>query len=295
MADISRTTALKDFLDNIGSTVFFLNTICVGLDRVKKENITKYDEGLRVSWTSKEPVNDAQRARIFANKSSLAFCVSILDQYLKSLNVKPKIIKNESLIAKLDNSNPTGERITSLIDEYEPEFEYWGPSIRLAIAWRNRIIHSNAKVTLSKLDIDILKSNKKVIFHNHSGLDIEQTLDRYIRNEGPTLKDTSSLVSIIIKTVRFIDSKIIENHLTKTYVIELLLNYISEKKKNPISEIKTIWNLSPERRERKITNIYIHSGIISGKIVPELGIALVKEVSVIEISEIVKIAEKYYL
>jgi hypothetical protein len=266
MTKITRTKALGDFLNNIGSTVFLLNTICVGLDRVKQEKITDYDQNLRISWVSKDPENDSQRARIYANKSSIAFCIDTLEQYLLALNGKnnPRIIKDSILIDQLKKENSIADRFSALINKYKPENKYWAPCVRLLISWRNRIIHTHAKANFSKEDQKILLEYKEEIREKHSGLDIEKTLNRYKEGEGPTLKDTSTMISILIRSIRYIDSKLIELEIGPEYVLDVITLQLKLNNKKPSTELKILWNFKSCKKQKKIYNLIRHHGIISG-------------------------------
>jgi hypothetical protein len=293
MIELTKTKALKDFLNNIGSSVFLLNTICVGLDRVKEENITVYNNNLRINWSSEDPVNDSQRARIYANKATLAFTVDTLDQYLRALVAKdnPRIFLDPQLINDL-RDNPIRERFELLITKYRPIEEYWNPFVQLLICWRNRTIHSHAKNTLREKDIKMLIENKEIIREKHSGLDVEITLDRFLKGEGPTLKDTSTMVAILIKSIRFVDSKIIENDLGKEYIMDAAVCQLKFNKKNPIAEIKMIWNLTRERKQKKMYNLLSHFGLLSGNTNEIVQIPLIEEVVDLELAKVLTIISR---
>ncbi|MDC7767146.1 hypothetical protein POL82_27065 (plasmid) [Priestia aryabhattai] len=293
MAELTKTKALKDFLNNIGSTVFLLNTICVGLDRVKEERITEYNNTLRINWSSEDPVNDSHRARIYANKATIAFTVDTLDQYIRSLVAKdnPRVFLEPQLLNDL-RDNPIGERFDILITKFQPIEVYWAPFIQLLICWRNRTIHSHAKNTFSQKDIEILVENKEIIHKNHSGLDVEITLERFLNGQGPTLKDTSTMVAILIKAIRFVDSKIIENNLGKEYIIDAAAYQLKSNEKNPISEIKMIWNLTRERKQKKMYNLLSHFGLLSGNIHETVQIPLIEDVIDLELTKVIAIINK---
>lgn len=293
MAELTKTKSLKHFLNNIGSTVFLLNTICVGLDRVKEEKITEYNNSLRINWSSEDPINDSQRARIYANKSTLAFTVDTLDQYLRSLVAKdsPRVFLDPHLINNL-RDNTIRERFNILITKFQPTEEYWAPFVQLLICWRNRIIHSHAKNTLSENDIRILVTNKEKIHENHSGLDVEDTLARFLKGQGPTLKDTSTLVAILIKSIRFLDSKIIENVIGKEYIIDAVTYQLKSNGKEPLSEIKMIWNLTKKRKQKKIYNLLSHFGLLSGDTNETVQIPLIEEVLDLELSKVLTLINR---
>ena len=293
VTELTKTKALKDFLNNIGSTVFLLNTICVGLDRVKKEKITKYDKSLRINWSSEDPVNDSQRARIYANKATLAFTVDTLDQYLRSLVAKdnPRVFLDSQLIDDLRESS-IRERIDILMTKAQPNEEYWAPFVQLLICWRNRMIHSHAANTLNRRDINILTKNKEVIQKNHSGIDIAVTLDRYLKGQGPSLKDISTMVAILIKSIRLVDSKIIQNFIGKEYILDAVANQVKFNGKDSITEIKMIWNLTRQRKQQKIYNLLSHYGVLSGDRNEIIPIPLIEEVIDLELTEVLKIINR---
>lgn len=84
-------------------------------------------------------------------------------------------------------------------------------AIQLLIAWRNVLIHDIEDDPLGSDAVSVLRSNAKQLEVDHSGIDINQTLKNYFNKVEPTLKDISTLVSILLKYVSAIDEALLRS------------------------------------------------------------------------------------
>lgn len=224
----------KDFKKLLGSSIHNLNTICVGLEQINNEIETP--PSLTISWHSKDKINDARRARRYAINLFLVATVDAIEYYITSLlkyeyllstKVKTKLNK-----AKQDNTG-LREYIKILFEEVEDNKkikEYWLPCIRLLISWRNIVVHeTKAKVILERNDEQLLIDNKILIYEKHSKTNIEETIGRVKLKHQPTLKDFSTLFTILLHAFREFDNTISLN-ISELALKEMIRNNLGSKK-----------------------------------------------------------------
>lgn len=201
------TSSLKNFLKNIGQTVYNLNTVCVGLHYVeqKKEINAERDIGLRVSYHTSKTKEASRRARQQMVKSAIVYCFESIYSYFEDINEIGLLNEGQKAIFNsTDNKIKKADKIAGVIAEVPDIEKYWIICLKILSYWRNKIIHVNSKRELTKREKDYLHSEKENIANLHANIDIIETYSHYEKN-APTLKDASTLISISIKTLRFID------------------------------------------------------------------------------------------
>ena len=82
-------------------------------------------------------------------------------------------------------------------------------AVHLLVCWRNVQVHEVSHDTLSLENRLALMADASFLKQNHAGVDIGITLNNYDRRSPPTLKDVSTLVSILLRTVQAIDELLI--------------------------------------------------------------------------------------
>lgn len=236
------TPQLDAFLKKSGYAVHEINTIIVGLSSIENQTYTKPNE-LTISWSTKDPISSARKARQFALKSAIIFIDDALAVYLKGIS---SYVDNLILSSILGRKNPfytdlikgtvdkdlikllkkleekkygkdnkekkyldldSADRIRCLRLMFKLPNEYWIPCVILLICWRNRIAHSASMAQLTQAEVEILDKNKDEIFTKYAKIDIGLTIQNF--NSGTiTLKDFTTLISMTINMVRFIDMSI---------------------------------------------------------------------------------------
>lgn len=82
-------------------------------------------------------------------------------------------------------------------------------AVALLIAWRNVLVHDMDKDPLDPNSASDLIADKNYFAEEHAGIDIEKTLERYWSKSAPSLKDISTLVSILLRHLSAIDARLI--------------------------------------------------------------------------------------
>lgn len=179
-------------------------------------------------WESSDPISDSRRARGFALQAGLVFAVDSLDQYLRNIY---QLLKNvDKLSAKrLHTQVSLNERVQFAFDHFGQGQDYWRYCIEMMISWRNFAVHSNKKTLMSNQRIKILSDSSELIKANHSGIDIEQTIQCYKDKKTPTQKDIATLVSILIRSVKYFDQKFCSVEMSPEQYIAALKYQASEE------------------------------------------------------------------
>lgn len=197
------TIELKKFIREIGDSVHSMNTIAVGLSKLNENNLD-IPKGLEISWQPKNIKTSKMKSRNYAEKSAIIFSVESFYVYLNSISQNPFWIHPEINFNKIQNKSKS-DLVYDFLSQIPDVPEEIKILAELTCLWRNRIVHletSNSKLNNSK--IGQLKSKKDFIYQNYHHFDVDIALDNY-NNKKITLKDSSTLITILIIAARKID------------------------------------------------------------------------------------------
>lgn len=204
MLSLIHTPSYRKFKHTVGQTNHYLITILIGLEGVSKGKVEKEDD-FNVVWNPKDLNNSIQRSRRFARSAGLSWSVDGMDGYLGYLNKKYFNFASASLatdLEKLSVYKKYSSTIRNLSNSEDLQFDL----THLAIQWRNNLIHYHAENPVDEDSWRRLKAaSKKKLGKEYGGLDLNETLTRFKKQETPTFKDVASMVSAIRKSVESID------------------------------------------------------------------------------------------
>ncbi len=203
---------LKKFLKDVGDSVHSMNTIAVALSILPKGSI-KVPKGLEISWDPKSLENSKIMSRNYAERSSYVYAAESLFEYLENISKNPLWI--------YDGHDFKGEekkaiKVYKFLKATPGITETMAILVELLCHWRNRIVHLNiSNAGLSSNKKDSLKKERDNIYSNFHHFDIYEALDNF-ENKKITLKDTSTLITIAIKSVRLVDEYFLTGVVKKT-------------------------------------------------------------------------------
>lgn len=87
-----------------------------------------------------------------------------------------------------------------------PLKESYSAAVTLLLVWRNLIVHDERKDSLSEIKRLALVADAACLEKDHAAIDIQKTLDQFDARKPPTLKDVSTLVSILLRSVATLDA-----------------------------------------------------------------------------------------
>lgn len=198
---IMESLELKKFMIDVGNSVHSMNTIAVALSLLPDDNVAT-PASLNISWNPKNLEYSKILARNYAERSSYVYAAESLFEYLRTIS--------KNALWNYPDQNFQGDE-KKAIKVYKFLKVIPGVSETMAILcellshWRNRIVHlntSNASISSSKRNHLIEERNN--IYDNFYHFDIIEALTHYDKKKI-TLKDTSTLITISIKSARLVD------------------------------------------------------------------------------------------
>jgi len=218
------TTELKKLLRDIGNSVHSMNTIAVGLSKLDINNCD-IPEGLDISWKPKDLDISKNKARNYAEKAAIIYSVESFFEYLESILENP--FWNHPEI-NFEGDEKKAEKVYNFLVQVPTISEDMIILSELACHWRNKIVHAGAsRAKLANEKIGKLRQLKDFVFENYNHFDIEIALDNYEKKKI-TLKDSSTLITILIKSSRLIDEFFFkEFSLAKS--LDTIINKLTEK------------------------------------------------------------------
>jgi hypothetical protein len=103
-------------------------------------------------------------------------------------------------------------------------------AIQLLISWRNLLIHDSEYDSLSGDAVSVLRDQAEMLMIEHSGVDINKTIENYSNKIEPTLKDISTLVSILLRYVSAIDESLLRSCDIGRYFKDAIIYEIKKRK-----------------------------------------------------------------
>lgn len=200
---------LREFLNDVGHSVHCMNTIAVALSQISDETTTPSE--LNISWKSANVKQSSINARRFAVKSAIVYSVESLFEYLSKISNSELWLSDElNFNVKNSPNDSKADRVVRFLSN-TPDVEMeWIILTELLCHWRNKVVHakaSNAK--LSKASLSYLADNSSKIYENYHHFDVKEALENFDTGKY-TLKDVSTLITMVIKSVRAIDKLFIQ-------------------------------------------------------------------------------------
>lgn len=242
--EISTSQPLAFLLHDIGSSVFCLNTIVVGLDAVEQGH--EKPDGLDISWNPSDRNIAARKSRKYVLESVLIKVSEALNQFLIALIKLPRFVEIRS---KWSGSESVAEKILDVSNTLIGP-QYLTSAVALLVHWRNRIVHRSSRATLNVDSKRILRENEQEILENYKRLSVDRLLAHF--EEGrPSLKDISSLISMSINWARQINQAVYDS-LTKDD-LDVWLDHYDIK----TALIKITAETKPEKLEPSIRRMFV--------------------------------------
>ena len=240
------TLEIKRLLREIGESVHSMNTIAVGLSKLNDKNCD-IPKGLEISWKPNDIETSKVKSRNYAKRAAIIYSVESFFDYLESISENP-FWNHSEINFKGDDKKAIKvynflDQISSISDEVKILAEF-------ACHWRNKIVHSSAsKAKLSNDKIGRIRQLRDYIYENYSHFDINFAFENYDAKRI-TLKDSSTLITILIKAARQID----EFFFTE-FSFESSIKTIKEKLKDNDCLEKIMKQQESNKKDRQIKTI----------------------------------------
>lgn len=255
---LNQTRPRATFKENAGQNNHFLITILVGLDAVGAGCAAR-NPGFSTTWEPRDLGASAARSRDFAIKTSLSWIVDLLNVYRKEVASIAGCSVGDKL-QKLDDLDGAEAKLMGLVQAVGlPQ----SPEVllsRLAINWRNRTVHSSsAGRRLNRSLASRLLACRSELLEQHSGLDVQLTIERYDNGQAPTFKDVATMISGVQRTVRDIDVALITSVDLESFADDVIRRYLSDSKDSNV--VPKLWPGSPEKTAQRLTTLLRQHGM----------------------------------
>lgn len=150
-------------------------------------------------------------------------------------------------------------RLDKLLTLTDAVPNYYKAAFHLLISWRNRHVHGDANDVLSVEMKNFLVQAKDFFYQNHGHLDVERLLENYEKNNSPTLKEISTLISVLHRVVATCDEAILNSLNIEDYAHRSLA-FTFKNMDNPQKYLKKCWGKSIDSRIRKLSAILNQHG-----------------------------------
>jgi len=228
------TPALQIFRSAVGNANRCLNTLLVGLETLKaNEPVSPGD--LVLTWHKPTDADEWRETRNFALRGTMVALVDGLDRYLRVVAsidglVDPSLIDilQGRRSASAERRPTIPQRVNALAARYpgvaRPEH---CAAIQLLAAWRNKFVHRDYKFPLTLAERKQLAAAATFFAREHANADIMGALERYDRNEAPTLADLSTLIASTQRLARAFDEHFLQLQLGEPYALALLRHIVA--------------------------------------------------------------------
>ena len=255
---IKTSPARRDFKEMLGHNNHFLITIMVGLDAVASGEAHRSKEFSTI-WAPRDAVQSARRSREFSCKALAAWLTDSIAAYIDNLSASPSIITDSALAATVEAGRSIGARIRVLAVACGRDADAATLLVRVAVIWRNRLVHSQATNPISRELRDELLACRQEIASDYQGLDVARLLDSAGRSHAPTFKEVTSLVRAAHKFVEQVDGQLLGRSDLDIYVKNILSHYISVA---PSERTSNVWGKDPSRRLASLVQICKQYGMM---------------------------------
>lgn len=197
------TIEFKRLIREIGESVHSMNTIAVGLSKLNADNCD-IPNGLEISWKPVDIETSKIKSRNYAERAAIIYSVESFFVYLETISQNP-FWNHPEINFKKEQNKTKADKVYEFLNQIPSVSDEMKILAELACHWRNKIVHSsssNAKLDNGK--IGRIRQLRDHVYENYHHFDINIGLENY-DNKKITLKDSSTLITILIKAARKID------------------------------------------------------------------------------------------
>lgn len=197
------TIEFKRLIREIGESVHSMNTIAVGLSKLNADNCD-IPNGLEISWKPVDIETSKIKSRNYAERAAIIYSVESFFVYLETISQNP-FWNHPEINFKKEQNKTKADKVYEFLNQIPTVMDEMKILAELACHWRNKIVHSsssNAKLDNGK--IGRIRQLRDHVYENYHHFNINLALENY-DNKKITLKDSSTLITILIKAARKID------------------------------------------------------------------------------------------
>jgi len=265
--DINTSRARKTFKRLLGQANHYLITVLVGLDYIKKNDVTLSEE-FKTSWNPRSKESSSIRSREFAIGATLSWTIDSLDAYLGYCHRKPSLYQDNDLLEKAGGAGQSADKKFMVLYNHIKnvpiqDFSKYYALTNLAFKWRNRLVHVFAENQITQELREILISNEEFYHKNFQGLEIKRLLNQFDNSNTPSFKEITSIVRGVHKFVELADNYLLKTIDKELHFIECLDFHFKLNAEN-INDLRQktamFYNTPYERRMNSLNQIIMNYG-----------------------------------
>ncbi|MES2764170.1 MAG: hypothetical protein V4677_18275 [Bacteroidota bacterium] len=251
MLELNWTGYLNHFKKLIGQTNHYLITILIGIEGVRKGEVTKGDT-FNVTWNPISLEDTSRRSRAFARNAALSWAIDSLDAYLGYLKKHPFKFP-EVFITKIQNDRSIYNNLNEVIAFTKYPIDLPLSLVHMGIQWRNNLVHYHANNNLDFDFASFIRNIEKVsIQERFRGLDPQLMLENFDERKSPTFKE----VAAIIQSIHFLVLEL--DKVLKDYIdIDIFIDHLIRENE---LEIVNIITSNPDKRLKKMKQFLFTKG-----------------------------------
>ncbi|WP_339758103.1 hypothetical protein [uncultured Hoeflea sp.] len=142
-------------------------------------------------------------------------------------------------------------RFSTLLELASGVLPQYRDAIHFLISWRNRHVHGRSSGRVSNAILSELNNNADYFYENHSHLIVDRMIKNYNANGSPTLKEVSSLISVLHRVVSAVDKSIVNQADAKVVFIDALKSDFAQLD-DAEQRVKDYWGKDVARRRMKL-------------------------------------------
>ena len=273
---ISRTIPFRNYQRRVGKSTYYINAAVIGLECVAAG--AEKPAALHIRWQPPKNRRDiANQAKSFILVAVLNLAFDAFDGYLGELarvswlpvNDDTRQIIRKAFTKASGRAYSERERAEQLTTDLGLNVTELLLALDFTALWRNSLIHSSDPEDRLTEDAERkLLSVAPYFSERYAGLDLQQMVKRYRRNDPPTLKEATSLVAANQNLVRQVDAAILTvagnsvasvGKIAKTILREKLLEGENS------ARLKALWSNDKETRARKVRTFLEQGGLTTRK------------------------------
>lgn len=259
---LKRSRPYAEFKKATGQNNHFLITLLVGLDAVQ-DGIAVKKPDFSTVWEPHDVVASAERSRDYAIRTSLTWVTELLQVYWRAASSLPGVCSDDER-RRIDGGKDDGasKRLQRFADHLRIPTAVELDMVRLAIHWRNKVVHSKASGDLEGDVRGRLRRTEDEIRARFSGMDVLALIEGERVGRAPTFKEVASMMKASHLLAAAFDAAAVPlvdlEQLTESAINSHLRG---DSRADWISRTQATWTGDPDRARRRLTSIVKAQGL----------------------------------
>jgi len=203
---------------------------------------------------------------VFALDLALVRAVDALDTYMITCRRAPSALGSQAFEIDMDGTGQSVSRrlnvfLTHIADVPKGE----AALMRLAIAWRNKRVHSLAENEIGAEDRGQLLESAEELSSSFRSLSVQEALERFDSGTSPHFKDAASIIALAHRLIEHFDRELLARLDIEEYVRISLRSELSRSTKRTEDEqlkftSQRLWG-DPKNRAHKVARALRFVGV----------------------------------